>query len=63
MLSNTPNNLDGYNRLVGKLEELMKHQKCHVHGGAGPEEMLNPDCRRRGYAASLADVGERTGYH
>jgi choline dehydrogenase-like flavoprotein len=41
VLSYTPNNLEGHNRLLGKLKELMKHQKCHVHGGACHEGMFS----------------------
>jgi choline dehydrogenase-like flavoprotein len=41
VLSYTPNNLEGHNRLLGKLKELMKHQKCHIHGGACHEGMFS----------------------
>jgi len=34
VLSYTPNNLEGHERLTAKLQQLMKHQKCGVHGGA-----------------------------
>ncbi|MEY2932434.1 MAG: hypothetical protein RL033_3183 [Pseudomonadota bacterium] len=34
VLSYTPNNLQGHHALTAKLKELMKNQKCHVHGGA-----------------------------
>jgi choline dehydrogenase-like flavoprotein len=32
VLSYTPNNLEGHERLVAKLRQLMKHQKCGIHG-------------------------------
>jgi choline dehydrogenase-like flavoprotein len=40
VLSYTPNNLEGHARLTRKLKELMKHQKCHVHGGSCHEGMF-----------------------
>ena len=32
VLSYTPNNLEGHERLVAKLRQIMKHQKCGIHG-------------------------------
>jgi choline dehydrogenase-like flavoprotein len=41
VLSYTPNNLEGHQRLIAKLKELMKHQKCHQHGGACHEGLFS----------------------
>jgi choline dehydrogenase-like flavoprotein len=41
VLSYTPNNLEGHERLTAKLKELMKHQTCHVHGGSCHEGMFS----------------------
>jgi len=41
VLSYTPNNLEGHQRLLAKLKELMTHQKCHVHGGACHEGLFS----------------------
>lgn len=34
VLSYTPNNLEGHNRLQGVLKQLMKKQRCKIHGDA-----------------------------
>jgi choline dehydrogenase-like flavoprotein len=34
VLSYTPNNLEGHNRLQGVLKQLMKKQRCRIHGDA-----------------------------
>ncbi len=34
VLSYTPNNLEGHERLKAKLQQLMKRQKCEMHGDA-----------------------------
>ena len=34
VLSYTPNNLEGHQRLKAKLQQLMKRQKCRMHGDA-----------------------------
>ena len=41
VLSYTPNNLAGHERLTAQLKELMRHQKCHVHGGACHEGLFS----------------------
>jgi choline dehydrogenase-like flavoprotein len=41
VLSYTPNNLEGHARLTAKLKDLMRHQKCHVHGGACHEGLFS----------------------
>ncbi|HVZ36403.1 MAG TPA: GMC family oxidoreductase, partial [Polyangiaceae bacterium] len=41
VLSYTPNNLEGHERLRRELENLMRRQKCHIHGGACHEGLLS----------------------
>jgi choline dehydrogenase-like flavoprotein len=41
VLSYTPNNLEGHARLAAKLKELMRHQKCHLHGGSCHEGIFS----------------------
>ena len=41
VLSYTPNNLEGHLRLTQKLKDLMRHQKCHIHGGSCHEGIFS----------------------
>ena len=41
VLSYTPNNLEAHERLIQKLKELMKHQRCHQHGGSCHEGLFS----------------------
>lgn len=40
VLSYTPNNLEGHVRLTNVLKDVMRHQKCHIHGGACHEGLF-----------------------
>jgi choline dehydrogenase-like flavoprotein len=41
VLSYTPNNLECHRRLTEELKALMRHQKCHIHGGACHEGLFS----------------------
>jgi choline dehydrogenase-like flavoprotein len=41
VLSYTPNNLEGHTRLTAQLKALMRHSKCHVHGGGCHEGLFS----------------------
>ncbi|MFZ5892982.1 MAG: GMC oxidoreductase [Myxococcota bacterium] len=49
VLSYTPNNLEGHNQLQTRLKQLMRHQKCDIHGG---------ECHQGMFARNLF-VGDR----
>jgi len=41
VLSYTPNNLEGHQRLQGVLKQLMGRQRCRIHGDACHDELLS----------------------